>query len=69
MPAAVDVTVRGSRDTLGRVGADDVTAFVDLAGLGAGEYSLTVRAEAARDAGVTRVDAGDRCRCELPVAN
>ena len=33
---------------LNRVGADDVSAFVDLAGLGAGEYSLPVHAESAR---------------------
>ena len=35
-PAAVDVAVRGNRDALAHVAADDVTAFVDLAGLGAG---------------------------------
>jgi len=55
MPAAVDLTVRGNRDTLGRVAADDLAAFVDLAGLGPGQYSLTVHADSAREAGVTRV--------------
>ncbi len=55
VPAAVDLTLRGNRDTLGRVAADDLTAFVDLAGLGPGEYSLTVHADSAREAGVTRV--------------
>ena len=36
--------------------ADDVRAYVDLAGLGTGQYSLTVRADAAGEAGVTRID-------------
>jgi YbbR domain-containing protein len=56
VPTGVDVTVRGNRDALGRVAADDVTAFVDLAGLGPGQYSLTVHADSSRDAGVTRVN-------------
>jgi hypothetical protein len=30
-------------------------AYIDLAGLGPGEYSLTVHADSSRDAGVTRV--------------
>jgi YbbR domain-containing protein len=55
VPATAEVTVRGNRDTLGRVAADDLTAFIDLAGLGPGEYSLTVHAESSRDAGVTRI--------------
>ena len=55
VPPAVDLTVRGNRDTLGRVAADDLTAFIDLAGLGPGQYSLTVHADSSREAGVTRV--------------
>jgi YbbR domain-containing protein len=55
VPPAVEVTLRGNRDTLGRVAADDLTAYIDLAGLGPGQYSLTVHAESSRDAGVTRV--------------
>jgi len=55
MPAGVDLTLRGNRGTLGRVAPDEVTAFVDLAGLGPGQYSLTVHADSAGDAGVTRV--------------
>ena len=35
---------------------DDATAFVDLAGLGAGEYTLTVHADSSGDAGVARID-------------
>ena len=55
VPSAVDLTVRGNRDALGRIAADDLTAFVDLAGLGPGQYSLTVHADSSRDAGVTHV--------------
>ena len=55
-PSDVDVTIRGSREELARVRPDDVTAFVDLAGLGAGEYPLTVRAKSSRDVGVTRIE-------------
>jgi YbbR domain-containing protein len=56
MPPVVNVTVRGDQETLSRMEPDDATAFVDLAGLGAGEYMLTVRAESSRDAGVTRIE-------------
>jgi YbbR domain-containing protein len=56
MPTVVDVTLRGHRDALNRVDADDVVAFVDLAGLGPGQYSLSVHADSSPDAGVTRVD-------------
>ena len=55
LPAAVELTLRGNRDALARVEADDLTAYIDLAGLGPGEYSLTVHADSSRDAGVTRV--------------
>lgn len=55
VPDAVDVHVRGSRETLGRVDPDEVAAFVDLAGLGAGQYTLTVHADSSGEAGVTRI--------------
>lgn len=56
VPAAVELTVRGNRETLARVAADDLVAFIDLAGLGPGQYSLTVHADSSREAGVTRVN-------------
>ena len=31
-------------------------AYVDVAGLGTGQYNLTVRADASREAGVIRID-------------
>jgi len=55
VPPSVELTLRGNRGPLGRVVADDVMAYIDLAGLGPGEYSLTVHADSSRDAGVTRV--------------
>jgi hypothetical protein len=56
LPAQVDLAIRGNRDALNRVGGDDVVAYVDLAGLGPGQYSLTVHADSPPDAGVTRVE-------------
>ena len=56
VPAQVDLAIRGNREALNRVGSDDVVAYVDLAGLGPGQYSLTVHADAPPDAGITRVE-------------
>jgi YbbR domain-containing protein len=55
-PSDVDVTLRGSREALSRIRRDDATAYVDLSGLGVGEYTLTVHAESSRDAGVARIE-------------
>jgi YbbR domain-containing protein len=55
-PSEVDVTLRGNRDALSRVQPDDATAFVDLANLGPGDYTVTVSAESSGDAGVARID-------------
>ena len=55
-PPVVTVSLRGTREALVGAGIDDVTAYVDLAGLGAGAYMLTVRAEASREAGVVRIE-------------
>jgi YbbR domain-containing protein len=56
VPAAVELTLRGSRDALNRVDADDIGAFVDLAGLGPGEYSLPVHADSASEVGITHIE-------------
>jgi YbbR domain-containing protein len=55
-PAAVELTLRGNRDALNRVDADDIQAFIDLAGLGPGQYTLDVHADSSLEAGVTRVE-------------
>jgi YbbR domain-containing protein len=54
-PPDVDIVVRGSRDGLARLDADEVVPFVDLKGLGAGEYALTVHVDPVADANVARV--------------
>jgi YbbR domain-containing protein len=54
-PEAISVIVRGRREGLNRVVPDSVTASVDLAGLGAGEYTLGVQVDASQDAGVARI--------------
>jgi YbbR domain-containing protein len=56
VPPVVSVIVRGSRDALNRIEGDDISAYVDIAGLGVGQYSLSVRAEGLPEVGVTRVD-------------
>jgi len=55
-PTIVDVTIRGSREALTRLESDDVVAYIDLAGLGAGEYTLPAYADASQDAGVVRIE-------------
>jgi YbbR domain-containing protein len=56
IPSAVDLMLRGSREALARVEPDDIAAYVDLAGLGPGQYSLTVHADSSPEVGVTRID-------------
>jgi YbbR domain-containing protein len=55
-PSNVDLVLRGSRQALARLGAAEVTAFVDLAGLGVGDYTIDVRVEAGTEVGASRVD-------------
>src|SRR4030095_17272664 len=45
VPSVVDVGLRGRRGMLTRLTSDDVTTYVDVGGLGAGEYPLSVHAE------------------------
>jgi YbbR domain-containing protein len=56
LPSVVSVSLRGSREGLSRVAADDVAVYVDLTGLGSGQYPLTVRADASDETGVTRIE-------------
>jgi len=56
IPSAVGLTLRGSRQALAQVEADDIVAYVDLAGLGPGQYSLTVHADSSPEVGVTRIE-------------
>jgi YbbR domain-containing protein len=56
IPAIVDVSLRASRETLNRTDADDIVAYINLAGLGSGQYSLTVHTDSSLEAGVTRIE-------------
>jgi YbbR domain-containing protein len=56
MPVVVNVGIRGSREALARAEADVVTAYIDVVGLGAGDYMLAVHADASDQAGVTQID-------------
>lgn len=58
-PASVNITVRGTKDTLDALGNDELTAFVDLAGLGAGQYNLRVQVDASARFGVTAISPAD----------
>jgi YbbR domain-containing protein len=56
VPPTVDVLLRGSREGLSRVDASEIVAYVDLAGLGPGEYPLQVLVDASPDAGAARIE-------------
>ena len=60
VPAVVKVGVRGQRDVLGRLAPDTIDAFVDLAGLGPGSYSLRVQVDPSAEVGVGAVWANGR---------
>lgn len=56
MPTVVTVGIRGESATLDGFDADSVTVFVDLAGLGPGQYNLPVRLEPFPDLGISGTD-------------
>lgn len=56
VPETATATIRGSREAVGRLGADDVSVFVDLSGLGAGTYSVSPHGLASPDAGVIHIE-------------
>lgn len=55
IPNAVDVVLRGSREGVNRVQSEDVTATVDVAGLGPGTYTLPVHVANPARAGIARI--------------
>ena len=57
MPNAVDVVLRGSREGVGRVDADEVVALTSTSrGSAPAQYALTVHVDSPPDAGVARID-------------
>jgi YbbR domain-containing protein len=54
-PASVTLSVRGRREALAAVETETVDAFVDLTGLGPGQYSLRVQADPSEHFGVVEI--------------
>ena len=54
-PASVTLSVRGRREALAGVERETVDAFVDLTGLGPGQYSLRVQADPSQHFGVVEI--------------
>jgi YbbR-like protein len=54
-PGSVLVSVRGRRDAMTSVRAETIDAFVDLAGLGAGQYNLRVQVDPSQSFGVQEI--------------
>jgi YbbR domain-containing protein len=54
-PKLAAITVRGQQDALGELRAHSLEAFVDLEGLGPGQYNLRVQVVPAQDFGVTEI--------------
>lgn len=52
-PRVVQVTVRGGREAVEEMRAEGVDAFVDLAGLGPGQYNLRVQFDPTQNFGVS----------------
>ena len=55
-PSAADVTLRGTHQSLGRLNIETLAAFVDVSGLGVGEYLLDVGFDESPEAGVTQIE-------------
>jgi YbbR domain-containing protein len=55
-PSVTTVTLRGSRQSVGRIDTAAIVPYVDLAGMAAGEHVLNVKVEASNNAGVVRIE-------------
>ena len=55
-PTVTRVTIRGRSPAVDAVRAETIDAFVDLAGLGPGQYNLRVQIEATQNFGVSATD-------------
>ncbi len=56
LPAVVAVSTRGPKATLDRIEGGEISAYVDLAGLGPGRYNLPVRVEPPQNVEVLQTD-------------
>ena len=55
-PSSVDVEIRGTQDSIVKILPDSLRAYVDLKGLGVGEYQLTVHVDPLPTVGVSAID-------------
>ncbi len=55
-PVTVDVGLRASRLAMSRVEPDNIVAYIDVAGLSPGLYTLTVHADSPPDVGITHIN-------------
>jgi YbbR domain-containing protein len=55
-PPTVRVRVRGTEQAIARIGAASIVAYVDLGGIGRGDYGLPVRLEPTASVGVDQLD-------------
>jgi YbbR domain-containing protein len=55
-PSDVDVVLEGRRESLVRVQPGDVKAYLDLSGLGPGDYALTVQGNVPHDLRIGRIE-------------
>jgi len=56
IPAALAVYVRGPRDVIERLQVDNIDAYIDMANLGVGQYTLPVRMHLAPTVTAIRID-------------
>jgi YbbR domain-containing protein len=56
VPAALTVTVRARRDAVESITAETINAFVDLAGLGPGQYNLVVQFDPTQNFGISAAE-------------
>jgi YbbR domain-containing protein len=55
VPTKAQIDVRGREEAVANLRPDTIEAFVDLAGLGPGQYNLRIKTDATEDFGVTGI--------------
>ncbi len=55
-PPTVKVRVRGTKEAIEKIRDTSIVAYVDLGGIGRGDYGLPVRLEPTPDVGVDQLD-------------
>ncbi len=56
VPAAIAVRIRGPKDIVERLQVDNIDAYIDMAGLGVGQYTLPVRVHLAPTVTAVRIE-------------